>query len=91
MKKQDLVGAVVGEAVITKSAAEETLNAFIDTVTSAVAKDGAVQLIGFGSFSMGERAARSGRNPKTGEALHIAASKTVKFRAGKAFKDAVNK
>ena len=91
MNKQDLIGAVASEAAITKAAVEEAINAFLDTVTNAVVKGDVIQLIGFGSFSTGARAARAGRNPKTGEALQIAASKTVKFTAGKAFKDAVNK
>ena len=91
MNKQDLVDAVASKAGITKSAAAETIDAILATVTSAVVKGDVIQLIGFGSFSMGARAARTGRNPKTGEALQIAASKTVKFTAGKAFKDAVNK
>jgi DNA-binding protein HU-beta len=91
MNKQELIDAVANQAGIAKSAAEETINAFLGTVTSAVVKGDAVQLIGFGSFGTGARAARAGRNPKTGEPLQIAASKTVKFTAGKAFKDAVNK
>jgi DNA-binding protein HU-beta len=91
MNKQELIDAVASETGIAKSAAEEAINAFLDTVTNAVVKGDAVQLIGFGSFSMGARAARAGRNPKTGEVLQIAAAKTVKFTAGKAFKDAVNK
>ncbi|WP_255581144.1 HU family DNA-binding protein [Caballeronia sp. dw_276] len=91
MNKQELIDAVANQAGIAKSAAEETINAFLETVTKAVVKGDAVQLIGFGSFGTGARAARAGRNPKTGETLQIAASKTVKFTAGKAFKDAVNK
>lgn len=91
MNKQELVDAVANQAGIAKSAAEETINVFLETVTKAVVKGDAVQLIGFGSFSTGARAARAGRNPKTGEPLQIAASKTVKFTAGKAFKDLVNK
>jgi DNA-binding protein HU-beta len=91
MNKQELIDAVAHQAGIAKSAAEETINAFLDTVTNAVVKGDVIQLIGFGSFSTGARAARPGRNPKTGEALQIAASKTVKFTSGKAFKDAVNK
>jgi DNA-binding protein HU-beta len=91
MNKQELIDAVANQAGIAKSAAEETINAFLETVTRAVVKGDAVQLIGFGSFGTGARAARAGRNPKTGETLQIAASKTVKFTAGKAFKDAVNK
>jgi DNA-binding protein HU-beta len=65
MNKQELIDAVASEAGIAKSAAEESINAFLDTVTNAVVKGEAVQLIGFGSFSMGARAARAGRNPKT--------------------------
>lgn len=91
MNKQELVDAVAIEVGIAKSTAEETINAFLATVTNAVVKGDSVQLIGFGSFSTGSRAARTGRNPKTGEALEIAASTTVKFTAGKAFKDALNK
>ncbi|WP_438397367.1 HU family DNA-binding protein [Caballeronia sp. DA-9] len=90
MNKQELVDAVANQAGIAKSAAEETINAFLETVTKAVVKGDSVQLIGFGSFGTGARAARAGRNPKTGEPLQIAASKTVKFTAGKAFKDVVN-
>jgi DNA-binding protein HU-beta len=62
----------------------------LNTIWKEVAAGNAVQLIGFGTFGRGERAARSGRNPATGEAMEIAAAKTVKFAAGKAFKDAVN-
>jgi DNA-binding protein HU-beta len=91
MNKQELIDAVAGETGTTKAAAAETIEAFLGAVTNAVVKGDAVQLIGFGSFSTGARAARTGRNPKTGEALQIAASKTVKFTAGKAFKDVVNK
>jgi DNA-binding protein HU-beta len=91
MNKQELIDAVANQAGIAKSAAAETIDAFLDAVTKAVVKGDPVQLIGFGSFSTGARAARTGRNPKTGEALQIAASTTVKFTAGKAFKDAVNK
>jgi len=91
MNKQELIDAVANQAGIAKLAAEETINAFLETVTKAVVKGDAVQLIGFGSFGTGARAARAGRNPKTGETLQIAASKTVKFTAGKGFKDAVNK
>jgi DNA-binding protein HU-beta len=90
MNKQELIDAVASEVGVAKSAAAETIDAFLATVTNAVVKGDPVQLIGFGSFSTGARAARAGRNPKTGEPLQIAASKTVKFTAGKAFKDAVN-
>ena len=91
MNKQELINAVSNETGSTKTAAAETIDAFLATVTNALAKGDAVQLIGFGSFSTGARAARTGRNPRTGEALQLAASKTVKFTAGKAFKDVVNK
>src|SRR5260370_18234307 len=86
MNKQELIDAVASEVGIAKSAAAETIDAFLATVTNAVVKGDPVQLIGFGSFSTGARAARTGRNPKTGEALQIAASKTSKFTAGKTFK-----
>jgi DNA-binding protein HU-beta len=86
MNKQELIDAVASEVAIAKSAAAETIDAFLNTVTNAVVKGDPVQLIGFGSFDTGARAARTGRNPKTGEALQIAASTTVKFTAGKAFK-----
>ena len=71
--------------------AYEKTTVAIDTIIKAVTKGDSVQLIGFGTFSSGKRAARMGRNPKTGEPLKIAAAKTVKFSAGKAFKDSVNK
>ncbi|MFM0052495.1 HU family DNA-binding protein [Caballeronia grimmiae] len=90
MNKQELIDAVASEAGTSKSAAEETINAVLDTISKEVAGGSTVQLIGFGTFGSGERAARTGRNPKTGETLQIAAAKTVKFAAGKAFKDAIN-
>ncbi len=90
MNKQELIDAVASEVGIAKSAAAETIDAFLAAVTNAVVSGDPVQLIGLGSFNTGARAARAGRNPKTGEALQIAASTTVKFTAGKAFKDAVN-
>jgi DNA-binding protein HU-beta len=76
---------------LSKTKAEEVLNLALDAIKASVAKGNTMQLVGFGSFSLGSRAARMGRNPKTGEAIKIAASKTVKFSAGKSFKDAVNK
>ena len=90
MNKQELIDAVASEAGTSKIAAEETIKAVFETISKAVAAGDAVQLIGFGSFGTGERAARTGRNPQTGETIEIAAAKTVKFTAGKAFKDAVN-
>jgi DNA-binding protein HU-beta len=91
MNKQELIDAVATEAGITKIAAGEAIDAVLDAVSKTVAEGNSVQLIGFGTFAAGARAARTGRNPKTGEAINIPASKTVKFTAGKAFKDAVNK
>jgi DNA-binding protein HU-beta len=90
LNKQDLIDAVAAKVDMSKAAIEETVNAVIVTISQEVAAGNAVQLIGFGSFSSGERAARTGRNPQTGETIDIAAAKTVRFSAGKAFKDAVN-
>jgi DNA-binding protein HU-beta len=90
MNKQELVEAVASEVGISKSAAEEAISAVLETISKEVASGSTVQLVGFGTFGRGERAARTGRNPATGEAMEIAAAKTVKFTAGKAFKDAVN-
>jgi DNA-binding protein HU-beta len=90
MNKQELVDAVASTSGTSKSAAEEAINAVLNIISKEVAAGNAVQLIGFGTFGRGERAARTGRNPATGEAIEIAAAKTVKFTAGKAFKDAVN-
>ena len=90
MNKQELVDAVAAKSGATKAAAADTLDALIGTITAAVTKGDTVQLIGFGSFSTGARAARVGRNPATGAEIQIPAAKTVKFTAGKAFKDAVN-
>jgi DNA-binding protein HU-beta len=90
VNKQELVDAVASGADISKADAAATIDAVLDVVAQAVAAGESVQLIGFGSFATGARAARAGRNPKTGETIQIAAAKTVKFSAGKAFKDAVN-
>jgi len=90
MNKQELVDAIALAVGTSKSAAAEAIDAFVAVVTQAVADGDGVQLVGFGTFSTGQRAARTGRNPRTGETLQIAAAKTVKFTAGKAFKDVVN-
>lgn len=91
MNKQELVDAVAAATGRSKLAAAGTIDALIAAVMAAVTKgDDAVQLIGFGSFSTGARAARAGRNPATGVEIRIPAAKTVRFTAGKAFKDAVN-
>jgi DNA-binding protein HU-beta len=91
MNKQELIDAVAGATGASKAQTGETIDQLIETIKKAVAKGDSVQLIGFGSFGSGKRAARTGRNPKTGEAINIPAAKTVKFTAGKAFKDVVNK
>lgn len=90
MNKQDLVDAVAAKAGTSKALAAQTLDALLGTITAAVKKGDTVQLIGFGSFSTGARAARVGRNPATGAEIQIPAAKTVRFTAGKAFKDMLN-
>ncbi|MFT4439096.1 HU family DNA-binding protein [Caballeronia sp. 15715] len=90
MNKQDLVDAVAASTGDSKTATGEAINAVLDVITRAVTASGGVQPVGFGSFSMGQRTARTGRNPSTGAEIQIAAAKTAKFTAGKAFKDAVN-
>lgn len=91
MNKAELIEKIANDADITKASAERALNAAIEKIIKAVTKGDRVQLIGFGTYSSGKRAARMGRNPQTGAEIKIAAAKTVKFTAGKAFKDAVNK
>ncbi|SAK96233.1 histone family protein DNA-binding protein [Caballeronia arationis] len=82
MNKQELVDAVASTSGTSKSAAEEAINAVLNTISKELAAGNAVQLIGFGTFGRGERAARTGRNPATGEAIKIAAAKTVRFTGG---------
>lgn len=90
MNKQELIDAVAAGAGVSKNEASKTVQAALDVITEAVSRGEAVQLIGFGTFSRGQRAARTGRNPTTGAEIAIAAANTVKFTAGKAFKDVVN-
>jgi DNA-binding protein HU-beta len=90
MNKQELIDAVAASTGSSKAATGEAIEAVLDAITRAVVTGEAVQLIGFGSFSQGQRAARTGRNPSTGAEIQIPAAKTVKFTAGKAFRDAVN-
>lgn len=90
MNKTELVAAVAEQADISKKDAEKALKAFVDVVTEEMKKGEKVQLVGFGTFEVSERAAREGRNPQTGETMTIAASKAPKFKAGKALKDMVN-
>ena len=91
MNRAELIESMATDTKMTKTACEVWLSAFVSNVENNIKKDDGVKLIGFGTFSSGKRAARMGRNPKTGEPLKIAAAKTVKFSAGKAFKDSVNK
>ena len=90
MNRTELISAMSENANMTKVDAEKALKAFIDTVTEELKNGGKVQLVGFGTFEVGERAERQGRNPKTGEIITIPASKSPKFKAGKALKDIVN-
>lgn len=90
MNKQELVDAVAAQSGASKALTSEIIDEVLAAITQAVVSGDTVQLVGFGSFGTGARAARAGRNPKTGEALQIAAATTVKFTAGKGFKDSVN-
>ena len=90
MNKTELVAAIAEEAAISKKDAEKALKAFTDVVAAELKKGGKVQLVGFGTFEVAERAAREGRNPQTGKAMKIKASKSPKFKAGKALKDSLN-
>lgn len=91
MNKSELIDAVAKDSGLTKKDSEAALKAIIENIAKALEKNDDVQLIGFGTFSIGERAARTGRNPKTGETITIKASKSPKFKPGKALKDRVNK
>jgi DNA-binding protein HU-beta len=90
MNKTDLIEAMADSADISKAAAGRALDGLIEAITNAVKSDDTVSIVGFGTFLVRERAARTGRNPKTGKEIEIAASKMPAFKAGKAFKDAVN-
>ncbi len=90
MNKTELVAAMAEAAELSRKDAEKALKAFTDVVTEELKKGGKIQLVGFGTFEVSERAAREGRNPQTGEAMAIAASRTPKFKAGKALKDIIN-
>lgn len=90
MNKTELIDGVAAAADLSKAEAGRAVDAVISEIKSALAKGEAVTLVGFGTFEVRERAARSGRNPKTGETIEIAASKNPSFKAGKALKDAVN-
>ena len=90
MNKTELVAAIAEKSELSKKDSEKALKAFIDTVTEELKKGEKIQLVGFGTFEVSERAAREGRNPQTGETMKIEASKSPKFKAGKALKDAIN-
>ena len=90
MNKTELVAAVAEQAGLSRKDAEAAVKAFTDVVADALKNGDKIQLVGFGTFELSERAAREGRNPKTGESMKIEACKTPKFKAGKALKDLVN-
>ena len=90
MNKSELIESIAQAADISKAAAERALDGTVSAITSSLKQGGMVTLVGFGTFYVGERAARSGRNPRTGETIQIKTSRVPKFRAGKALKDAVN-
>lgn len=91
MNKTELIEAIAKETELSKAAAARALNALLDTIVKTVAKKQDVQLIGFGTFKAVKRAARTGKNPRTGEAIKIAAATVPKFSAGATFKAAVSK
>lgn len=90
MNKMELVAAIADQAEISKKDAEKALKAFTDVVADELKNGGKVQLVGFGTFEVSERAAREGRNPQSGKVMQIPASKAPKFKAGKALKDMLN-
>ena len=90
MNKSELIDAIARHADISKAAAGRALDATVNSITGSLKKGDIVTLVGFGSFYVGKRTERQGRNPQTGSAITIGAAKVPKFRAGKALKDAVN-
>ena len=90
MNKTELIEAIAEKAGVSKATAQSVLDATTDTIRNSLKQGDNVALVGFGTFSVGARAAREGRNPKTGETIKIKASKNPAFKAGKALKDAVN-
>ena len=90
MNKQELIAAIAEKAEMEKDDAKKALNAFIEVVGDELKKGEKIQIVGFGTFEVSERAAREGRNPQTGESMEIKASRTPKFKAGKALKDSLN-
>ena len=90
MNKADLIENVASRANISKSSAGDAVDALLECITDTLQNGDSVTLVGFGTFAVSHRSARMGRNPRTGEAIHIQASKSAKFKAGKALKDALN-
>ncbi|MFM9967414.1 MAG: HU family DNA-binding protein [Burkholderiales bacterium] len=90
MNKTEIIEYVAGQADISKAAAGRAIEATVNAIKTTMRKGGSVTLVGFGTFHVGKRAARAGRNPRTGAAIKIKAAKVPKFRAGKALKDALN-
>jgi len=90
MNKTDLINAIADKAELTKADATRALEAFFETVQTSLKKGEDVSVVGFGTFTVRERAARTGRNPRTNEMIQIAASKVPAFKAGKTLKDALN-
>ena len=91
MTKAELIDKIASDAKISKAAAGTALSSMIEGVSTSLSRGDSVTLVGFGTFSVSQRAARTGRNPRTGEAIRIAAAKVPKFKAGKGLKDTVNK
>ena len=90
MNKTELIAAIAEKTELSRKDAEKALKAFTEVVEEELKKGEKIQLVGFGTFEVSERAAREGRNPQTGETMQIAASKSPKFKSGKALKDAIN-
>ncbi|MFO7909545.1 DNA-binding protein HU-beta [Vreelandella aquamarina] len=90
MNKSELIEAIAASADISKAAATRALDAMVESVTESLKQGESVSLVGFGTFTIKERAARTGRNPQTGQPIEISAAKVPSFKAGKALKDAVN-
>ncbi len=90
MNKNDLIASVASSAGLSKSDATRSLESLLDTITNALKRGEKVSIVGFGNFSISERKATTGRNPRTGESIQIPASKRPKFSVGKALKEAVN-
>jgi DNA-binding protein HU-beta len=90
MNKNDLVAYIAEETELSKTDAARALDAMIDGITTGLKQNGEVRLVGFGTFIVSQRAATTGRNPRTGEEIKIAATKSAKFKAGKQLKDSVN-